>query len=543
MLKIMFTKRSYSGKINLLQNYYRLITNLVFGGIMLHLTKYYRRIKLTLIKAMSLTCLFCLFYIPVMQNKGFGNDVGYYTVVLDGKELGAVNSLEEANEAFTNARLRLSSESADIVYMDPDFNVYKQSRLIGTRMSESQIEDNIYQNLASSIVEIENQTAYTVRIDDFTVTVASKDDVLKLIEGTKKNYDANNEFQVTLETVDANASEYAVNIVKSVIDINDNNIVASTINGTASAAVTEGNTEQDGLKGITFSKEVTVSRTTASESNVLSVDEALASITKEKEEKTFYKIVIGDCLSTIAAKNNLSMSALCSLNPGLTENTVLMPDTQLIITVPTPELSVVTTKRLTYEEDYNAEVQYVDNNSMYRGTNNVIQQGTTGHRKVIANVTYTNGTETSRAYVQQTIVSESQPRIIEVGTLTPPTYVRPISGGQFSSGFGWRAEGYHSGVDWSCSQGTTVIAAASGTVIKAGYFGGYGYCVEIRHSNGVVTRYAHLSKILVSAGQTVTQYNTIALTGNTGDSTGPHLHFEVIVNGNQVNPLNYVNKY
>lgn len=509
----------------------------------MHLTKYYRRIRLTLVKAMSLTCLFCLFYIPIMQNKGFSNDVGYYTVVLDGKELGAVNSVEEANEAFTNARLRLSSESEDIVYMNPEFNVYKQSRLVGTRQSAAEIEVSIYENLSSSIVEIENQTAYTVRIDDFTVTVASKDDVVKLIEGTKQNYDANNEFQVTLETIDANAAEYAINIVKSGIGSNDSNIVAATLNGTAAAAVTQGSEEQDGLKGITFSKEVTVLRTTASETTVSSVEDALASITKAKEEKTVYKIAVGDCLSTIAAKNSISMSELYALNPGLTENTVIMPDSQLVITVPTPELSVVTTKRITYEEDYNADVQYVDNNSMYRGTTNVIQSGSAGHRIVTANVSYTNGVESSRQYVNQTLIAASVPRIVEVGTLTPPTYVRPIYGGQFSSGFGYRAEGYHSGVDWSCSQGTPVMAAANGTVIKAGYYGGYGYCVEVSHGNGVITRYGHLSKINVSVGQSVSQYNTIALSGNTGDSTGPHLHFEVIINGVQVNPLNYVNKY
>ena len=510
---------------------------------MRRLTRYNRRIKLTLIKAMSVTCLFCLLYIPIMQNTGFRNDVGYYTVVLDGKELGAVNSVEEADQAFTNARLRLSSESDSILYMNPDFNVYEQSRLIGTRMSATEMEDAIYQNIASSIVPLDNQTAYTVRINDFTVTVGSKDDVVKLIEGAKVNYDTKNEFQVTLQNIGISSDEYSVNIVKSGIGSNNNNIVAATLNGQASAAVTEGSVSTDGLKQISFSQNVVVNQTVASNTEVMSVDDALAAITKEKEAKTVYTIVDGDCLSTIATKINLSLEQLFALNPGITENSKIMPGEQLVVTVPTSELSVVTTQRSTYEEDYNADVQYVDNTSMYRGTSNVIQQGSTGHRKVTADVSCVNGTENSRQIVQQTIITASVPRIVEIGTLTPPNYIKPISGGSFSSGFEMRWGVMHTGVDWACPQGTPVMAAANGTVIRAGWYSGYGNCVDISHGNGVVTRYGHLSKILVSVGQSVSQYGVIANSGNTGDSTGPHLHFEIIMNGTAVNPLTYVNKY
>ena len=91
------------------------------------LTRYNRKIRLTLVKAMSLTCLFCLFYIPIAEMKK-DSSVGYYTVVLDGNEIGAVNSVDEANEAMAAARKRLSSEHSEVVYMDPDFKVYKGKR-------------------------------------------------------------------------------------------------------------------------------------------------------------------------------------------------------------------------------------------------------------------------------------------------------------------------------------------------------------------------------------------------------------------------------
>ena len=87
--------------------------------------------------------------------------------------------------------------------------------------------------------------------------------------------------------------------------------------------------------------------------------------------------------------------------------------------------------------------------------------------------------------------------------------------------------------------GTAVKASSSGTVITAGWNGAYGYCVDIKHPNGTMTRYAHLSSIAVSYGQTVSQGQVIAYSGATGVVTGPHLHFELYINGCSVNPVDY----
>ena len=98
----------------------------------------------------------------------------------------------------------------------------------------------------------------------------------------------------------------------------------------------------------------------------------------------------------------------------------------------------------------------------------------------------------------------------------------------------------HKGVDWSCPVGTAIMASSGGTVTQAGWFSSYGYCVTLRHPDGRQTRYAHLSKVLVKAGQSVAQGQKIGLSGNTGRSTGPHLHFEILINGSQVNPMKYL---
>ncbi len=120
--------------------------------------------------------------------------------------------------------------------------------------------------------------------------------------------------------------------------------------------------------------------------------------------------------------------------------------------------------------------------------------------------------------------------------------IKPITG-TITSRFGSVSSirsGAHTGLDIGASSGTPVKAAASGTVIWAGYKGSLGNLVVIQHSNGVQTYYGHCSKIYVSSGQSVSQGQTISAVGSTGNSTGPHLHLEIRVNGVAYNPQNYL---
>jgi murein DD-endopeptidase MepM/ murein hydrolase activator NlpD len=112
--------------------------------------------------------------------------------------------------------------------------------------------------------------------------------------------------------------------------------------------------------------------------------------------------------------------------------------------------------------------------------------------------------------------------------------------GPVVSGFGMRWGRMHEGIDIGCAYGTPNHAAAAGTVIYAGWLGGYGNLVVVDHGNGLSTAYAHASSIVVGVGQTVAQGETVSLVGSTGNSSGPHLHFEVRVNGVAVDPLLYL---
>jgi len=113
----------------------------------------------------------------------------------------------------------------------------------------------------------------------------------------------------------------------------------------------------------------------------------------------------------------------------------------------------------------------------------------------------------------------------------------PISGGRLSSGFGWRDGRYHYGIDLAAPVGHPFYAAAGGVVVFSGYQGSYGLLIELDHGSGWQTRYAHAGKLYVSSGQQVTGGQLLGGIGLTGNTTGAHLHFEVIRHGSRVDPL------
>jgi murein DD-endopeptidase MepM/ murein hydrolase activator NlpD len=124
--------------------------------------------------------------------------------------------------------------------------------------------------------------------------------------------------------------------------------------------------------------------------------------------------------------------------------------------------------------------------------------------------------------------------------------IRPVDVGYISSGFGKRRDPFsgkisrHEGVDFSARKGSNIYATADGIVTLAKYDRGYGYTIEIDHGNGIVTKYAHNSKLLVKKGQRVKRGDVVAYLGDSGRSTAPHLHYEVRVNGIPKNPLDFI---
>ncbi|MGI5888736.1 MAG: peptidoglycan DD-metalloendopeptidase family protein, partial [Oscillospiraceae bacterium] len=177
----------------------------------------------------------------------------------------------------------------------------------------------------------------------------------------------------------------------------------------------------------------------------------------------------------------------------------------------------------------------------------VTQAGVNGEKEVTEEIQYVNGVEVSRETVSETVTVEPQDEVITVGSKAydgeiitgSGTMAFPAPNYQFISR-GYTA-GYHLGIDIAIASGSPIYAADSGTVIVSQWTdSGYGYYIIIDHGNGLKTLYGHCSQLLVSVGENVTKGQLIALSGSTGNSTGPHLHFEVRLNDVKIDPAPFI---
>lgn len=499
-----------------------------------------RKMRLTLMKSVAAIMMLLTLGYPFFEKSKSADETGYFLVTLNGQDLGAVKDEKDAREALKEARIKVTKEVDSLVFLEPELEIEEVNKLFGTRQEESELEDKMCQVLRDNIIS-QKQEAYTVKIENIVINLGSKEEVVELLEAAKNRFDINEEFHIVLvEDKESSFTAMTTNIVKAGIESNETNTVFASMTRDV-PEVDNTVARQDGIVSVAFEEKVDIVESYVSREQLSTVAEALELLTKEKEKNQVYQVEAGDCISVIAEKNEISSTKLYELNQGVTESTTLQIGAELVVAVAEPDLSVLVKEEKTYEEDYQEETVYIDNNSWYTTQTVVKQEGNIGHREVVAVVSTRNGKEYNREIIEEKIMSKSNPQIIERGTKTPPTYIKPLSGGTFTSKFGYRWGRMHEGVDWGCATGTTIKASSGGVVVSAGWSSGYGYKVDISHPDGKTTRYAHLSKVTVKAGQSVKQGDRIGYSGNTGRSTGPHLHFEILVNGVPVNPMKYLN--
>ena len=210
-----------------------------------------------------------------------------------------------------------------------------------------------------------------------------------------------------------------------------------------------------------------------------------------------------------------------------------------------PRLDVTSTRAVTYTETIPYETITQENDQLDQTYRATLQEGSAGEAVVTAEIQTVDGQEHGRTILARTVLSEATDEIVEVGTrnvgIGTGEFDLPVYGYTFTSGFKWRWGKLHSGVDLAVAEGTPVYAADNGKVIVAEDSGnGYGNYIILDHQNGFKTLYGHNSELLVSVGDIVAKGDKIALSGNTGNSTGPHLHFEIHVNDEKVDPQQYL---
>ena len=300
------------------------------------------------------------------------------------------------------------------------------------------------------------------------------------------------------------------------------------------------------VESVRFLEKVDIKTANTDLEDLHSEEEMVDLLCTSGEKETVHKVVAGDTLHSIAKKYDVWEDQLLADNKGI-DSKKLEVGSNIIVKQQAPVLTYEVVEKITYDKVIEHKVEEQKSADIYEGMTETQQAGSDGLSEITARVTLQNGKKVEEEDLVTTVKEEPVTEVVLVGTKErPPTvgsgkYIWPLKDSfTQTSGFGSRWGRQHKGIDLAVSVGTTVYAADGGTVVEAQYSGSYGNVVMIDHQNGQETRYAHNSKLLVKKGDKVYQGQPIAKSGNTGRSTGPHVHFEIRFNGEPRNPLNYL---
>lgn len=534
----------------------------------MHLTHHYKRLRLRRLKIAVYAVVISLFFIPTfLIYKSSGEN--FFAAYVNGVFVGNLSSSEEAHECLLEARRHINSQTDELTFMEPELSVEGTEIVWGQVDSKENVISNIETVLTGGADEMLTR-AYVVKVQDEILTINSEDEVKALFQAAIDKRDNDGRFEAIIgDDLSSELPSMTLTISsKEDIETEQETREAEAFNaGIAMEFIGIGNSDYDSdskllneyknrdhgkVLSMNFVDYIEIAEAYVRPAQLNSLDEAIDDLVTEKETDQIYKVVSGDTLSGIAVKQGISLEELIAINDSLENSfSAIHPDDELIVKVSKPKLTLRWTERAYISESYKAEPIKIPVDTKYTNDIRVLQDPSDGCRVGIAERTFDNDEQVgdTNFFLQDPDCPslEAVPKVYEQGTKVAPTYIRPISGGRLTSSFGYRkqpkkgASTYHKGVDWGTPIGTPVHASCGGTVAKAGWGSGYGNVIYINHPDGRQTRYGHLSKIRVSAGQHVNQGDVIAYSGNTGVSTGPHLHFEILIGGKQVNPLPIIN--
>lgn len=328
--------------------------------------------------------------------------------------------------------------------------------------------------------------------------------------------------------------------------VKDGTMLTSTLSDILNQYKTENPNES-----VAFVRDVSTETGIYKAENIVDETRLVSTLTALEEQEVYYEVVSGDTPIMIAAKNDMTLDELVALNSDILTSCKI--GQQVLVNRPAAFLPVKVITQETYEVSIPYETTYTESSKLYVGQSVVSKAGKEGVASVTATVELVDGYEIARTEISRIVVEEPTNAVVQRGTMAMPTatsaanatrsdygLIWPVSGGYISQYYGNYG---HNGIDYAYrgnGYGQPIIAALPGTITYAGWMSSYGNLVIVDSPGGIQTWYAHCSSLLVSVGQTVSQGQTIARVGSTGRSTGNHLHFRVLVNGVQRNPLSYL---
>lgn len=498
--------------------------------------------------------------LALSQKTAIGQE--YYVVTVNGIEAGAVAKSEDVEALIKESRRGLMRQTTRQAYANAQIVSAVETEKGKHIVNGETLTENITELLKGQLLSA-GVNGYTVTSENYSGNFATREEAEAFIDLVKDKTEGGNEFSLTAEENKHSEDDVMRITIQRLLETangtennekNDNqtneseqkSLYAGVIRNILKLDLIKDKDDekyinQTGIVAMDFADNVYMYENYVNKNTLADVSQEAEEVTKEKETNKIYVVEAGDCLSTIAEDFDTTVDSIVAINGLSGAEAMVYADQELTVAVPKPDISLLVFIGDVYEEEYAAEPTIIGNDSWYTTQENVLQAGASGQREVNALITYEQGVEISREILHTAALQEAVPAVVERGTQIPPTYIKPLSGGRFTSGFKKRWGKWHKGLDWATPIGAPVYASSAGTVAVAGAVRGYGYAVYISHPDGRTTRYGHLSEVLVSPGQQVEQGDTIALSGNTGRSTGPHVHFEILIDGTQVNPLEYMN--
>lgn len=299
------------------------------------------------------------------------------------------------------------------------------------------------------------------------------------------------------------------------------------------------------VTSIRFAQKVQIAEVPVNLKEVVEPDKALEILKFGGRNKSSYIVAEGDSLWSIARKYDLRVADLKSANPDLSGETLSVGQELNLVKVK-PMVDVLLEGQITSKETVPYKVVIEKSGSVWQGRQKLKQNGENGLRQATYKLVLKNGAQIEKYMLSENVIKPARDQVIVKGSRLI------VASRQGGSRLGWPTEGKinsdygrrwgrkHTGLDIDGNKGEPIGAAADGRVISAGWDGGYGKAVVISHGNGLVTKYAHMSQIEVKTGQRVSRGDLIGLVGSTGNSTGPHVHFEVFVDGDLRNPMGFL---
>jgi murein DD-endopeptidase MepM/ murein hydrolase activator NlpD len=444
-----------------------------------------RRYKKTLVPGVAaltlIAVVFAVTYKPI------------YAVHVDGEVVGYVHDVLELQESFDEVVAELEEE------YEQDITPSQQIEFVRVRGEKVEVADvGTLKETLLDCVSLETQGHMLVIDDQEVLCVVSYEEAEQILEKIKEDYISKHKVKNTvIEKVEI---EEEIEILKKDVPINA----------------------------------------------FIEPEEAVSYLLTGGVETQTYKVADGDSLWSVSKKFSISLEDLRTANPDI-KGDKLSIGQQLSLEVVSPYLNIISTEKMTETVRIAFGEEVKRDANMWAWERRVAQRGQSGQKEVVYEVVRRNGKIIEKEVKSETVVQAPVPQIVVRGSkqdsgsriVGTGRFLWPVQG-RITSRYGSRSGGFHTGVDIAAPRNTPIRAADDGTVTVAVYSRvGYGNRVEVSHGNGFSTLYAHCNSLAVRQGQTVKKGQIIAYVGSTGRSSGDHLHFEIRINGNHVNPMRY----